>query len=144
MRLLVPLLLVALPLWAAPAPFLPKKPLTDQAELNALQGKWEIMRVGVGNRMRGVGAPVPPDEFLGYQFRTNWLPGVKSWWVHIDPRKTPKELDLINSVGGVLPCIYRLEGDTFTLCWDHGEGTRPTDFTPRVDGYVLLYKRKKP
>jgi uncharacterized protein (TIGR03067 family) len=147
MRLLVALFLVALPLWGAPAPFLPRKMTAAvEADLKALQGEWELIRLGRNGRMRAVrymGVQPLPDVFTGDSFKTSWLLGVNPWRVSVDPRTSPKRMSLSRG-GRLLPCVYRLEGDNLTLCWTKDEKAHPTDFTPGTKTIIVVYQRKKP
>src|SRR5262249_10347390 len=127
MRLLV-VLLLALPLGAAPAPFLPRKMTPAEAEMKTLQGEW--VRAG-GRRPTG-----------GRLMRYSWgvagdrvslvLPGGGVCWrskFTVDTSASPGVI----SEKAVTPSFrwrYRLEGDTLTLC-DKGDGVDlPDSFTP--------------
>jgi uncharacterized protein (TIGR03067 family) len=67
----------------------------------------------------------------------------------IDPSKSPKEMD-ITSTGGpnkdkLIKAIYKLDGDTMTVCYELGGGDRPKQFESKKDtkGLLVTYKRKK-
>src|SRR5687767_13832986 len=102
------LMLAVVPLGFAPAPFLPSKPPSAEADLKALQGEWQLIRVGVKGRMRALAYELPPHTFDGDRFQTISVPGTCLWRVRLDPRKSPRQIDLVNTVGGAWPCIYRL------------------------------------
>jgi RNA polymerase sigma factor (sigma-70 family) len=63
----------------------------------------------------------------------------------IDPTKTPKEIDA--SVGGDHLChgIYKLEGDTLTICLAGPDEQRPTEFAskPGTKTMLMVLKREK-
>jgi len=69
----------------------------------------------------------------------------------VDPAKKPKEMTVKPNEGPnkgqTVKAIYKLDGDTLTLCYDHeaGKGNRPAKFESQPDTTVLLitYKREK-
>ena len=145
-------LLLAFPLVGfAPAPF--ARPASP--ELKKLQGEWEIVewvkweRVGLGRRKRG--------ELLSEQLLGNVIEGQTArlirdrlvlhnldksieWHLSLasgkamlsDPRKRVQRQG-----------IYKVEGDTLTICYTDPGHDRPEEFT-RVDQWMLVLKRKQP
>jgi uncharacterized protein (TIGR03067 family) len=47
--------------------------------------------------------------------------------------------------GKTFPCIYKLKGDTLTICYDLSGAKRPTEFKtlPDTKLYLVNYQRKK-
>ena len=73
----------------------------------------------------------------------------QKYTIKIDPSQNPKTLDLTNIAGNMeFPSlgIYRLEGDTITLCrtTETGDIDRPREFkTTPEDGILVVWKRAK-
>lgn len=67
----------------------------------------------------------------------------------IDPTKTPKHLDLTFDRIGLSPGIYKIEGDTLTLCRGSSRGKaggdgRPKEFKNGNRALLREWKRVKP
>jgi uncharacterized protein (TIGR03067 family) len=66
------------------------------------------------------------------------------------PARNPKELDLTflegRDKGKTSPAIYKLEGDTLTLCGTDAGQPRPTEFKTRPGGKetFMVFQRVKP
>ena len=68
----------------------------------------------------------------------------------VDPAKKPKEMDVKPNggpnKGQTVKAIYKLDGDTLTMCYDHDKSeNRQTKFESKEGTRVLLitYKREK-
>jgi uncharacterized protein (TIGR03067 family) len=161
MRRVVPLLIV-LCLGFAPAPVYREKPIPES--MKVMQGSWAIREWGTAAMQvpvfvqRGAwakkgGEEIPISlpssaEVAGCRMvfsrngkdATRWLlNAVADWGV-----AGSGVLEIVEARGGgKMMGIYKLEGDTLTICYrDQGRG-RPAGFTK--DGqWVLVLKRKKP
>jgi uncharacterized protein (TIGR03067 family) len=158
MRRLFPLLLFALPLWAAPAPFLPRKLTPAAADLKALQGEWEY----VGHSEHGSMVYWPEQRGISVYTGNRWTDSGNTqagliWAVSVDPTATPKRMCITlkretdsedKFTGRRAHFIYRLDGESLTVCayLDGGDHSRkyPANFTPHEGVHIEVYKRKRP
>jgi uncharacterized protein (TIGR03067 family) len=63
--------------------------------------------------------------------------------VKFDATKKPKEIDLAVGKGKPFLAIYKLGGDTLTLCIGD-QKNRPTEFEAKEGRVLIEYKRDKP
>jgi clostripain len=118
-------------------------------ELERLQGEW----IMVSREVRGEKAPDEMVKQFKLTIRGNqWI--VRSsqgeqapTTLKIDPSRHPKSIDLTIRDGHkemVLPGIYKLEGDTLTVCraTATGDVERPQEFkTTAEEGLLIVWKR---
>jgi uncharacterized protein (TIGR03067 family) len=127
----------------AAAPF----PRTDRrTDMEKLQGKWVTVSL--------IADEIPIDVhnrsfdcvFKGDHF---WFLNVgedsSHWIVTIGKTKNQKTMDLHGVKVADVFGIYRLEGETLTICHTFLKGTmgRPTEFAARQNVNVIVLKRKK-
>src|ERR1043165_6138928 len=128
-----------------------------KGELEKLRGNWKQVSVEVGGNKQvlpdGLAATITIDG-------TTWtaeLPKGKVETIFtIDPTKDPKTWDRNRKNDAkkdvVDRCIYKLDGDTLTICSGHtptqgkevdGAAERPKNFETTDGGVIFVYKRVK-
>jgi uncharacterized protein (TIGR03067 family) len=138
--LLVLLALAVLTLGFAPAPF----PRRDRSREDArkIEGVWVQFVPGQPVPVMGGTRLVIRPGRLTYNPETSPY----AYALTIDTTKTPPTYD-IKGIGGGAPGavfagIYRVEGDTLTLCYNSGSHNRPTAFDgPGKGTFIEHYKR---
>jgi len=117
-------------------------------ELAKLQGEWTMVSLEENGKkesdetVKRYKLTIKEDQWI---ITTSMGGGKKPF--KIDPSKDPKTLDLVFKFGDketVSPGIYKLEGDTLTLCRSTEKAGRPKEFKIRNNGDVLVvWKRVK-
>jgi uncharacterized protein (TIGR03067 family) len=125
-------------------------------ELDRLEGEWAIVSVeGKGKKLsddyiNGWKLTIKGDQWTFMSRKTEY----KSTF-RIDPAKDPKTIDLTGkrfdlakgaNVESLSPGIYKLEGDTLTVCRTNFESERPKEFkTTEETGVrrIEVWKRAK-
>lgn len=108
-------------------------------DLTKLQGSWRITSVEMDGR------PMPAQGAIvidGDRFTTTAMGAEYEGTIEIDPGKRPKRFDLVFTTGpengNRSLGIYRLDGDSWTICLSVTGKTRPTAFaTAPGCGYAL-------
>jgi uncharacterized protein (TIGR03067 family) len=126
-------------------------PLPDRArkELDRLQGKWVAKEFG----RQGKKVDVKEQELVLEIKGDKWIfvGKEKGQFIAFDPTADPKCVDLKSieegRKGQVDEGIYRLDGDTLTICLHQGSGkTRPTKFETspdQPDTILAVFERPK-
>ena len=119
-------------------------------ELEKLQGEWTMVSREMGGQktreevLKQFRLTITGDEWLVmYQGKENLRTKLR-----IDPTKDPKVLDMIRKDGNdedVSLGIYKLEGDTLTLCrmMQSGDIARPREFKTTREGEVVVVWRRE-
>jgi uncharacterized protein (TIGR03067 family) len=154
---------VALLLAFAPAP-LPKPEKPSSRLLRALDGQWTVLK------WSRVGAVIPPRRRNGIAGEVleqgDAADGMQAeirrgrlhfqqpngshagWRLRLPAKATPYGLDLIDPTGARFEAIYKVEGDTLTICYgiQHycvQDPDRPKAFTNKKQ-WMLVLKRNAP
>jgi uncharacterized protein (TIGR03067 family) len=116
-----------------------------------LQGMWTV----VSFHHDGGSTPVQEGRVIPYTFEGNKLITVGPFDAKVeieyrlDPSKNPKQIDQRFTGGALGPWIakgiYKIEGETLTICYGGPNVARPTDFTTKPgDGRTMrVHKRVK-
>jgi uncharacterized protein (TIGR03067 family) len=131
---------------AVGAPQAKEKPKAEPSMI----GEWELEARTMG------GAPILPfarSGHLRYTFTAagecvvSTVPGVppSRHSFTVDPKADPPAFTFLYEMSGTaVDGIYKVDGDTLTLCWDRGpKAARPKAFESPVGTQVVLYVLKR-
>jgi uncharacterized protein (TIGR03067 family) len=118
-------------------------------ELEQLQGDWTmISQESKGQKVPGEIAKQFKLTIKGDQWTVTLPDGSENkMTIKIDPSMNPKTIDLMIKAGNTevnSRGIYKLEGDTLTLCRTLGNVERPKEFKTTAEaGGLMVWKRVK-
>jgi uncharacterized protein (TIGR03067 family) len=119
------------------------------AELAKLQGGWMVVAAEQRGKpfdaIRGGALVIEGNIFFLRTAAKNELKGE----IRIDPAKSPKQLDFVHAIGGVVwQAIYTVDDELFRLNYVEagGRDARPTLFTTSSDsaGTVIVMNKMTP
>jgi uncharacterized protein (TIGR03067 family) len=114
-------------------------------ELEALQGEWKIVSIeprlepetSYTITIKGELWTIKAPDILGN--------AAAKTTIKIDPSKNPKTIDLLTKIGDKERPpqlgIYKLEGNTLTVCQTRGKADRPTEFKSTDRHMLIVLKR---
>jgi uncharacterized protein (TIGR03067 family) len=149
MRQILSLPLVIVAIGFAPAPFPRSVRVGDpnRADLDQLQGTWQISRHVLDD------AEMEPNglKLIVEGSRLHWMQNGSrrsSWTFTLDARGTPKAMDMTREDGDsrwTVPASYALDGDTLTICSFPREKrkVRPADLKPDWGRELMVFRRVK-
>ena len=119
-----------------------------KSDLDRLQGTW--LPTSFKNEEKG---ETDAEELKSYKLIFSgdkltmvgpYSDGDRKGTMTLDPKATPKTFDVAMEVGGgVLRGLYKLDGDTLTLCYPNIDRDRPVEFAAENGAYLWVFKRSK-
>ena len=108
----------------------------------SLVGTWRLVQ------MDGAKTQLPLNiEYLADRTMTSWsrdpYAGTKGRYT-TDTSASPAQLDYLYDHKPPDLCIFKVEGDTLTVCYNLGQKTRPKEFGPQPGARQLTFERVKP
>ena len=124
----------------------------DAAEkvLKTLVGKWKVEKAELGGKdAMAFAKDVKLELLAGGKYKLDLLGQKDEGTFTVDPAKKPAEMDIKGvegpNKGKTIKTIYKIDGDTVTICYALGGGDRPTKFETKEGTmqFLVVYKREK-
>ena len=121
---------------------------TNAADLTAIAGQWQLMSIEFAGELRDV--PGGDEAVVVFKDDKAFVKEVEQFSFKLDSTTDPKIIDFTRTAdpdkGQILEGIYKLDGDTLTVCLWSGMGTksRPSEFAtkPGTVHVLVVMKRK--
>ena len=121
-----------------------------EKDLKALIGKWKVEKAELGGKdAMSFAKDVKLELLEGGKYKLDLLGQKDEGTFTVDPSKKPAEMDIKGAdgpnKGKTIKTIYKIDGDTVTLCYELGGDERPTKFETKPDSkqFLVVYKREK-
>ena len=121
-----------------------------EKDLKALVGKWKVEKAELGGKdAMAIVKDVKLELLEGGKYKLDLLGQKDEGTFSVDPSKKPAEMDIKGTEGPnkgkTIKSIYKLDGDTVTICYELGGDARPTKFETKEGTmlFLVVYKREK-
>jgi uncharacterized protein (TIGR03067 family) len=118
-------------------------------DLKLLAGTWKPTAADLGgNKIDAMVLEKASFLVEGENYTITVNDFVEKGSLKLDPKKEPKALDFFptqgNNNGKTFLCVYKIDGDTLTICYSLDGTTRPENFEPLSNTLLLVkYERVK-
>ena len=126
-------------------------PAPAQADdLKAVEGTWKVQSGEAG------GKPIDAEDLKGLvvkiagdHYTATTKEGTEAGTVKVDETQNPRTMDATKTegfeAGKVIKAVYKLAGDTLTVCYAFDFGDRPTELASKegTAWVLIVYQREK-
>ena len=118
-------------------------------DLKLLAGTWKPSAADLGgNKIDAMVLEKASFVVEGESYTITVNDFVEKGSLKLDPKKAPKALDFFptqgNNNGKTFLCVYKIDGDSLTICYSLDGTTRPENFEPLSNTLLLVkYERAK-